>query len=94
VVGLIGTWQVLRFTITRGAPQVTPANLRWLHNSSPLENPQAVFSNDLLSVNFTNLVLENEGLYTLVASTTAGEGQDSISLDVQGKHVVSSDCLY
>jgi len=48
----------------------------------------------MLSVNFTNLVLENEGLYTLVASTTAGEGQDSISLDVQGKHVVSSDCLY
>ena len=94
VVGLIGTGQVLRFTITRGAPQVTPANLWWLHNSSLLENPQAVFSHDLLSVNLTNLVLENEGLYTLVASTTAGEGQDSISLDVQGKHVVSSDCLY
>ena len=94
VVGLIGTWQVLRFTITMGAPQVTPANLWWLHNSSPLENPQAVFSHDLLSVNLTNLVLENEGLYTLVASTTAGEGQDSISLDVQGKHVVSSDCLH
>lgn len=94
VVGLIGTWQVLRFTITRGAPQVTPANLWWLQNSSPLENPQAVFSHDLMSVNLTNLVLENEGLYTLVASTTAGEGQDSISLDVQGKHVVSSYCLY
>ena len=94
MVGLIGTWQVLRFTITRGAPQVTPANLWWLHNSSPLENPQAVISNDLLSVYFTNLLLENEGLYTLVASTTAGEGQDSISRDVQGKHVVSSDCLH
>ena len=88
VVGVIGTWRVLRFTITRAAPQVTPANLQWFLNSSPLENPQAVFSHDLLSVNLTNLVLTDEGLYTLVASTAAGEGHDSISLDVQGKHAV------
>lgn len=95
VVGVIGTWRVLRFTITRAAPQVTPANLQWFLNSSTLENPQAVFSHDLLSVNLTNLVLADEGLYTLVASTAAGEGHDSISLDVQGtvSMLYSSNCL-
>ena len=92
VVGLVGAWQVLRFTIARAAPQVTPANLQWLFNSSPFENPQAVFSHDLLSVNLTNLVFSDEGLYTLVASTAAGEDQDSISLDVQCK-LIQTGCI-
>ena len=83
-IGVLGGRVVLAFTVIRAAPPVTSGDIQWLFDTEELINPRAVFAGDRLSVNITNLTLSDEGEYKIEASTAAGIGSATVSLDVQG----------
>ena len=103
IVALVGRSTTLEFKVVRASPPVRPDDIQWLLNSNPLVNSrvQYSYSSDHLNATIANVTFPDEGVYLLVATTEAGTGNGSISVDVQGKslgalfwgHTKSSDTI-
>ena len=93
VLGIKGMSTTLQFSVSADAlPPVTPANVEWQFNpiSSPVvtltpsSSARYSFSADMLSLTITDLVLADEGTYTLIVSTIAGSNSADIHMFVRG----------
>lgn len=85
VIGILSRSITLTVNVMEDNPLVTPSGIKWFHNNSVLvSGPRIIFSSNRLSVTISNLMLSDEGTYTVIADNPAGSDSSSIFLDVEG----------
>ena len=85
----------LQFSISDDLPPVTSTDVVWRFTpvgSSIMQtitsDGRYIFSDDTLSLTIGELVVSDEGSYTLEATTTAGSDSATIFLDVQSTYLI------
>ena len=86
----------LGFFITGDVPEVTMEDITWMYaptNSSgkvPLtaNNSKFTFTSDRLSVTVSNLILSDDGMFTLTATNDAGIALATVRLTIHGQSVL------
>ena len=90
LIGAQGTSVTLQFSISDDLPPVKLFDIVWRFTpfgSSAMQlitsNGRYIFSDDMLSLTIGELIVSDEGSYTLEATTIAGSSSATIFLDVQ-----------
>ena len=94
VISVLNFSQTLSFTIKNASPPVVYDGIRWdFKNSSGIfktitsdSNPRYHFSPDLLTLTITDIAISDEGEYKLTVHNAAGIDEETIAVDVEGKH--------
>ena len=94
VISVLNFSLILSFTIKNASPPVVYEDIRWsFKNSGGIfktitsdSNPRYHFSSDLLTLTITDVRFSDEGEYKLTVRNAAGIDEETIAVDVEGKH--------